>query len=103
MTNLKDFVEKKDFNQGESLPKGDTVISVNAEVTEIETEYEGKKKIRYQLKENNKVFFVGTKVMEGIKEAIQEGYTAFRITKTGEGMKTNYSVVGTEKPNQVKQ
>jgi len=94
MTNLKDFVEKKDFTSGESLPKGDTFLSVNAEATEIETEYEGKKKIRYQLKENGKTYFVGTKVMDGIKEAIKEGFQKVRVTKTGEGMKTNYSVVG---------
>jgi hypothetical protein len=98
MSNLKQFVENNDFSTGTSLPKGDTFVSINAEITEVETEYEGKKKIRYQLKENNKTFFVGTKVMEGIKEAIGEGFTAFRITKTGEGMKTNYSVVGVEKP-----
>ena len=97
MATLKDFVENKNFTAGESLPKGDTYINVSAEVKEIETEFEGKKKIRYEIKESGKTFFVGTKVMEGIKEALAEGFTAFRITKTGEGMKTNYSVVGVEK------
>lgn len=94
MTNLKDFVEKKEFNQGEALPKGDTYISINAEVAEIETEFEGKKKIRYQIKDSGKTYYVGVKVMEGIKEAIKEGNNKVRVTKTGEGMKTNYSVVG---------
>lgn len=94
MTNLKQFVEGKEFNQGEALPKGDTYISTAADVIEVETEFEGKKKIRYQIKELGKTYFVGVKVMEGIKEAIKEGYSRVRITKTGEGMKTNYSVVG---------
>jgi ribosomal protein S6 len=94
MANLKQFVENNDFTTGTSLPKGDTFLSVNAEIKEIETEFEGKKKIRYEIKESNKTFYVGTKVMEGIKEALNEGFTYFRVTKTGEGMKTNYSVVG---------
>ena len=35
--NLKQFVEQNDFSTGASLPKGDTYISVNAEIKEIET------------------------------------------------------------------
>jgi hypothetical protein len=38
MTNLKQFVEQNDFSTGASLPKGDTFISVNADIKEIETE-----------------------------------------------------------------
>lgn len=97
MTTLKDFIKDKEFGAGESLPKGDTYLNTNAEVKEVETEYEGKKKVRYEIKDGNKTFFVGTKVMGGIQEAILEGYTTVRVTKTGEGIKTNYSVVGTEK------
>jgi hypothetical protein len=94
---LSDFIKDKDFTSGESLPKGDTFISVNAEIEEIQTEYEGKKKIRYQLKENGKTYFVGPKVMEGIKENEALGFKEFRVTKTGEGMKTNYLVIGVKK------
>ena len=94
MTSLKDFIKDKEFGAGESLPKGDTFINTNAEVKEVETEYEGKKKIRYEIKDGNKTFFVGTKVMSGIQEAILEGFEKVRVTKSGEGIKTNYSVVG---------
>jgi len=94
MTNLKDFIENKNFTSGESLPKGDTYISTNAEVKEVETEYEGKKRIRYEINDNGKTFYVGQKVMAGIQEAILDGFEKVRVTKTGEGIKTNYSVVG---------
>ena len=94
MTSLKNFIKDKEFGAGESLPKGDTYLSTNAEVKEVETEYEGKKKIRYEIKDDGKTFFVGPKVMQGIQEAILDGFEKVRITKTGEGIKTNYSVVG---------
>ena len=93
MTNLKQFVEGKEFGS-EGLPKGDTYFSDTADVTEVETEFEGKKKIRYQIKEAGKTYYVGTKVMDGIKEALKEGAKRVRVTRTGEGIKTNYSVVG---------
>ena len=94
MTNLKDFVKDKNFTSGESLPKGDTFITVNAEVKESPTEYEGKPKMRWEIKEGTRTYYVGQKVMDGIQNAIDEGYAKVRITKTGEGIKTNYSVVG---------
>ena len=95
MTNIIDFVNNKEFTAGESLPDGDTYFDLSkTDVKEIETEYEGKTKVRYQLTQDGKSYFVGTKVMQGIKESLKKGFKKVRVTKTGEGMKTNYAIVG---------
>jgi len=94
MVSIKDFIKNKNFTAGESLPKGDTFINTNATIEETETEYEGKKRIRYKIIDGENTYYVGTKVMAGIQEAILEGFEKVRVTKTGEGIKTNYSVVG---------
>ena len=97
MTNLKEFVADKNFSSGETLPEGDTYLPVTAEVKEVETEFEGKKKIRYQIVHDGKTFFVGPKVMEGIRVAIKKGFDQVRVTKAGEGKNTTYTVVGVKK------
>lgn len=94
MTNLKEFCENKNFSTGESLPEGDTYINVDAEVKETEQEWEGKKRIRYQIKDKDTTYFVGPKVMDGIKSAIKKGFSKVRVTRTGEGKNTTYTVVG---------
>ena len=95
MTNVIDFVNNKEFSTGESFPDGDTYLDLSkTEVKEVEIEYEGKVKVRYQLTSEGKTYFCGTKVMQGIKDALKKGFKKVRITKTGEGMKTNYITVG---------
>jgi len=95
MANLKNYIENREFSAGETLPEGDTFIVVSkTEVEEVETEWEGKKRIRYKLTSDKKNYFVGTKVMDGIKTAAAKGFDKVRITRTGEGKNTNYAVVG---------
>lgn len=97
MTNLREFVAERSFSSGESLPEGDTFIPVLSDVKEVETEYEGKKRIRYQITWEGKTYYVGSKVMEGIKNAVKKGFEVVRVTKTGEGKNTTYTVVGVKK------
>jgi hypothetical protein len=94
--NLADFVDDKNFSTGETLPEGDTFFDVvNTQVEQIETEYEGKKRIRYKLTTpEKKIYYVGVKVMEGIKKNVEKGFTKVRVTRTGEGKNTTYAVVG---------
>lgn len=92
---LAEFVEDKNFSTGETLPEGDTFFDViKTSVDQVETEWEGKKRIRYKLTTEGHIYFVGTKVMEGIKKAIDKGFTKVRVTRTGEGKNTTYTCVG---------
>ena len=92
---LADYIEDKNFSSGETLPEGDTYFDVvDTEVKEVETEWEGKKRIRYALTYNQHTFYVGSKVMEGIKKAVEKGFTKVRVTRSGEGKNTTYTTVG---------
>lgn len=95
MTNLKDFIIDKNFSMGETLPEGDTYFNTEkTQVEEIQTEWEGKQKTRYKLTEGEKTYFVGVKVMDGLKTQIKKGFTKVRVTRGGEGKNTTYTVVG---------
>jgi len=100
MTNILDFVKDKNFSTGSSFPEGDTFLSTNTEIKESTQEWEGKTKTRYEFIDNQRSYFAGSKVMEGIQKAIQKAkkdlvtLKSFRVTKTGEGKNTTYTVVG---------
>lgn len=89
---LKEFVEEKNFDT--SLPDGDTFITISeTEVESEEHEFEGQTKTRYKLKTGDAEYLVGVQVMRGIQEASKKGTKKVRITKTGTGLSTSYSVV----------
>jgi len=93
---LKDFLAEETFSQFESLPDGDTFISLEeTNVEPVTVEFEGKEKTRYKLKTGNKEYMVGPQVLRGMQEATKKNPNTkrVRITKTGEKMNTKYTVV----------
>ena len=90
---LKDFLEESNFETNwETLPKGDTFINLeDTEIESLEVEFDGQKKTRYKLKTKDKEYLVGVQVMKGIQE--NKDSKRVRITKTGEGKQTHYTVV----------
>jgi len=96
MKKLNEF-EKKDFQGGEGLPNGDTVVDFETlEIEPTEIEYDGEKKTRYLLKVNDdEQYFAPKTVMADLKQIQLEGkFTKARITRTGEKLETKYTVVG---------
>jgi hypothetical protein len=93
MSKLSEFVKNNDFSFG--LPIGDTIIEIDktsAEETEINTK-DGKKKA-YQLTIDSGESYTAPKsVMGEIKKLSAAGVEKVRITKTGEGLNTRYTVV----------
>lgn len=94
MTNIMDYVKAENFSMGEVLPDGDTFFDLTkTEVSTFESEWDGKKRTRYILNQG-KPYFVGSRVMDGIKNAVAKNFTKVRVTKTGEGKNTVYTVIG---------
>jgi len=93
--NIKDYVEKNEFGSDfETFPQGDTFLKIkDTEVEPMEVEFDGKKKTRYKLTLGDKTFVAGIQVLEGIKKAVKLGADEVRITRTGEGKETRYTVV----------
>jgi len=94
MENLKTYLEKKDFSTG--LPQGDTRILFNGtQVEELEATFDGEKRVRGKIKtENGDEFFVPMSVLRDLKKCNESGFNAARVTRSGEGIKTRYTVVG---------
>ena len=98
MTSLNDYLGDTSFDT--SLPKGDTIIELDATGVEeriFEDKKDGTKKKRWLLQTDDKEYFVGVKVMKGLAKVKEEGFKKARITKQGEGMDTTYTVVGVGK------
>lgn len=95
MAKLNEF-EKSDFQGGEGLPKGDTVVDFETlDIEPIEVEYDGEKKVRYLLKLDNETTYYAPKtVMADLKQIQLDGFAKARITRTGEKLETKYTVVG---------
>ncbi len=92
---LGEYISKKEFGAGETLPEGDTFFDIaKTKVEEIETEWEGKKRMRFKLTCNGKSYFVGSRVMEGIKVASNKGFDRVRVTRAGLDKNTTYTCVG---------
>lgn len=96
MKTLKEYTENNDFGgDGSSFPTGDTYLDLDkCVVEEKQVEFEGKKKMRWNIINDEKTFYAGIKVMKGIKSCVEEGFNLVRVTKTGSGLETNYSVIG---------
>lgn len=92
---LKDYVKERSFS-GKSLPVGETIFDLNGtEIEEVEVEYDGSRKTRYQLTTEDDEFLVGVKVMKGLKQAIEDGFAFARVTRNGTKKDdTTYTVVG---------
>lgn len=95
--NLAEYLagEGKTFSKG--LPDGDTFIEFQNTTIE-ETEFKDKKtdeiKKKWILNTKDSSYIVGIKVMRGLNEALEAGFPKARITRTGTGIDTQYTVKG---------
>jgi hypothetical protein len=98
MANLKDFVKGKDFStdsKADPLPEGKTTMNIaEIDVQEQEVEFDGKKRMRYILKDGDKHYWAGSQIMEGIQAATEAGFDRIEINRKGQGISTKYTVMG---------
>ena len=85
---LTEYMQEKEFSASyaNAFPEGKTVLDVSKiEVEETKVDYgDGQgAKTRWILKEGNKEFWAGIKVMKGIKKAIEEGASFVEINRAG--------------------
>jgi len=94
MTLLVDFVKNKEFGkEAESFAEGETILEVaGLEVEETTVNFDGKQKTRYLIKDGEKRFWSGPKVMKGLKKAIEQGATKVKVIRQGQGKESAYIV-----------
>jgi len=98
--NLATYCKETDFaTGGESFPEGKTKIVLNkAKVipTVFVDDNTGKEKARWKICYEDKVYYAGKQVMNGIKEEQDKGAKTVIVIRKGEGLKTNYTVINAE-------
>ena len=102
---ITEFIKDKDFSSAGSeakpFPEGKTKINLNkVDVEEKIVEFEGKPKTRYLLSTEGEVYWAGSQIMEGIKQATENGFTTVTITRKGQGLATKYGVMPIQEPAQ---
>ena len=97
MQSLKDYLNDKSFPEG--LPQGDTYIKIDD--TSVEetpfTDDSGKETTRARiLLADGRIFYISDGVLREINKAMKAGKSEVRITRSGQGMQTKYTVVATK-------
>lgn len=92
------FEQNKIGGELESFPEGDTYLDLKKiDIEPIQIEFDGKQKTRYKIQSDEKTYVTGITVLKGIKEAKEKQKQYVRITRTGEGMETTYTVITLDK------